>query len=164
MNCYHKITQSIFIFILALLPAISRAQDTVFPKDPSEMKGFRFLGGNSERGQEAFTLLNCVRCHSVKNANVPAPGQKQWLNLPLASEIRFVKRYEDLILAITNPRHVMNEQYRAILKEAEIQGGLEPLMPDMADDMSARQLMDLTAFLHQVYTRELPDYGRPAGN
>ena len=69
---------------------------------------------------------------------------------------------KDLILAITSPRHVMNEQYRAILTNTDLQGAVEPLMPDLTDHMSARQLMDLTAFLNQIYDTELSSYGEAA--
>lgn len=32
-------------------------------------------------------------------------------------------------------------------------------MPDLTNDMSARQLMDIVAFLDEVYRTALPDYG-----
>lgn len=149
---------SIALFV-AVSPVSSFSEDAAGRKDASKTEGFRFRGGNPEDGQKAFTTLNCMGCHSVRSVNVQRPSEKGWIDLELASELRFVKSYEDIILAITNPRHVMNEQYRAILTDAELQGGIDPLMPDLTDDMSAKQLMDLTAFLHQVYTRELPGYG-----
>ncbi len=127
-----------------------------------ETKGFRFRGGDPEKGREAFAILSCNQCHSVANSNVPDPRQKRRINLELAAEMRFVKKYEDLILAITSPRHVINEQYRAIISDVELQGELKPFMTDLTDHMSARQLMDLTSFLHQIYARELPEYGKPA--
>lgn len=153
---------SVALFV-AVSPGGSDAEDDARRKNVSETEGFRFRRGNSGDGRRAFTALNCIKCHSVKNAKLPVSPEKKWIDLELAFETRFVKRYEDIILAITNPRHVINEQYREILNEAELQGGIDPLMPDLTDDMSAKQLMDLTAFLHEVYTRELPDYGRNAG-
>jgi L-cysteine S-thiosulfotransferase len=121
--------------------------------------GFRFPGGDAEAGRQSFIGLNCVQCHSVNKVELPDPGGNRRLELTLANEIRFVKNYQDLITAITNPKHVVTEQYRAILTKAEVQGSIEPLMPDLTNDMSARQLMDLVAFLDEVYRESLPDYG-----
>ena len=74
-----------------------------------------------------------------------------------------MKRYEDIVLAITNPRHVVSERYRAILTDAEARGEIEPFMADLTNDMSARQLMDIVAFLDEVYSKALTDsYGRTA--
>ncbi len=149
---------------VAILPVTGEAQDPVVPEKSPEKVGFRFRGGDPELGQLAFAALNCIQCHSVKNRNVPAPAERRRIELILASKARFVKDYEDLVLAITSPRHVMNEQYLAIINDAELQGGLEPLMPDLTAHMTARQLIDLTAFLHQLYEQELPEYGDRKGD
>ena len=121
-------------------------------------KGFRFPGGNVEAGKEAFTSLNCIQCHTVANVELADPKGTLRLELMLAKETRFVKSYEDLIIAITNPKHVVAEQYRAILTNEELQGSIEPLMPDLTADMSARQLMDLVAFLDAAYHGALSGY------
>jgi len=121
-------------------------------------KGFRFPGGDIESGMAAFQQLNCIQCHTVKGATLEEPKGERRLELPLAAELRFAKRYEDLIIAITNPRHVIQEQYRAILDRPELAGGIEPLMPSLAGDMSAQQLMDLVAFLHAAYSESLEGY------
>ncbi len=123
-------------------------------------KGFRFPGGNPDLGREAFVALGCIQCHTVAGNDLPDPKSARRIELGLAGQIRFVKRYEDLVLAIANPRHVVTEQYRAILSGAEANGGIEPLMPDLTKDMSARQLMDLTAFLDAAYRAALPEYGK----
>ena len=126
--------------------------------EPAE-KRFRFPGGDAEAGREAFISLSCIRCHTVANGDLPTPNGIRRLDLTLGKEIRFVKNYEGLITAITNPKHVVTEQYRAILTKAEVQGSIEALMPDFTNDMSARQLMDIVAFLDEVYRKTLPDYG-----
>ena len=126
---------------------------------PSRAEDFRFPGGDAEAGSEAFFRLNCVQCHTVKEAHFEEPKGKRRLDLKLAEEIRFVKSYEDLVVAITNPKHVVTEQYRAILSKEELVGGIESFMPDMTNDMSVRQLMDLVAFLDRVYAN-LEGYGK----
>ena len=122
---------------------------------------FRFYGGHGEEGRAAFETLGCVQCHTVVGQQVAAPKGKRRLNLELGSEIRFAKRYEDLLLAITNPRHVVTERYWAILSPAERQGAVEPMMPDLTDHMTARQLVDIVTFLDQSYTAGLPGYALP---
>ena len=135
------------------------------PKESSALvnlvqgKEYRFLGGNATRGKEAFVKLNCNQCHRVAGIdNIPEPKGKRRLDLELAEEIRFVKSYEDIITAVTNPRHVMNEKYKAILSKAELDGDLEPFMPDLTDSMSAKQLIDLVTFLDSAYEAEQPTY------
>jgi hypothetical protein len=142
------------LFLLAL-PLIG-----LIAADPAPQSGgYRFPGGDPISGRESFIGLNCVQCHSINKVELPDPKGNRRLELTLANEIRFVKNYEDLITAITNPKHVVTEQYRAILTKAEVQGSIEPLMPDLTNDMSARQLMDIVAFLDEVYRTALPDYG-----
>jgi hypothetical protein len=121
---------------------------------------FRFPGGEAEAGRDAFVSLSCIRCHTVAKAELPALKSMRRIELELAGQVRFVKRYEDLVIAITNPRHVVTEQYRAILTEAEASGGIEPVMPDFTHDMSARQLMDLTAFLDAAYRAAQESYDK----
>lgn len=127
--------------------------------DEPGTKHFRFPGGDVEAGKEAFTGLNCIQCHTVSKVELTDPKGNRRLELELAKEVRFVKSYEDLVVAITNPKHVVTEQYRAILTNAELKGSIEALMPDLTMDMSARQLMDLVAFLDSAYRGSLPEYG-----
>ena len=111
-----------------------------------EAKGFRFPGGDSEFGKEAFISLNCIQCHTVTGVLLPEPKGKQLLKLPLGEVPRFARKYEDLIVAITNPRHVVTEQYKAILNDAEVNGGIEPMMPELTEDMTARGMATTTVW------------------
>jgi mono/diheme cytochrome c family protein len=124
----------------------------------AEEKSFRFPGADAEAGQQAFVTLNCVQCHSVSGVKMEEPKGERRLDLQLAAEERFVRSYEDLLKAITNPKHVVTEQYREILSKSEIAGEIEALMPDMTSDMSAKQLIDLAAFLDQVYAKSGNEY------
>lgn len=142
------------VFALAVLCSGS----SCFGQD-KDSKPFRFPGGDPEEGRTAFVNLNCIQCHTVAEVVTPEPTGKRKLHLELGKEPRFVKRYEDIITAIANPRHVIQKQYQEILTSAQKAGEIEPLMPDLTSDMSARQLMDLTAFLHAVYSDSLKDYG-----
>lgn len=161
------ISHLVFLFsavaLIALVSTSSGFAEEQAGESAPESKGFRFRGGDPQDGRRAFSTLNCIACHSVKGVDLKEPSGERLINLELALETRFVKRYEDIILAITNPRHVITEQYGKILTDAELQGGIDPLMPDLTKDMSAEQLIDLTAFLHSVYAEELPDYGKEEG-
>lgn len=139
------------------------AEEGPIPKsDAVAAEGFRFRGGDMERGREAFARLNCIQCHTISGVEVPKPEGKRRFDLKLGEELRFVKRYEDLVLAISNPRHVVSERYRAILTDAEARGEIEPFMPDFTNDMSVRQLMDIAAFLDDVYSNaQAASYGKP---
>ena len=146
----------LFVLLISLLFAyIPAGHLTAEPAG----KSFRFPGGDSETGRTAFIGLSCVQCHTVANVDLPDLKGNRRLDLTLGKEIRFVKNYEGLITAITNPKHVVTEQYRAILTKAEVQGSIEPLMPDFTNDMSARQLIDIVAFLDEAYRKALPEYG-----
>ncbi|MFT5467024.1 MAG: hypothetical protein ACI8UO_002127, partial [Verrucomicrobiales bacterium] len=83
-----------------------------------ERKSFRFGGGDPALGQESFVAVGCVQCHHVKGVELAQPKGRRRLDLILAGETRFVKRYEDLLTAIANPRHVMNERYREMLAQS----------------------------------------------
>ena len=127
--------------------------------EPAE-KGFRFPAGEAEAGREAFIKLNCVQCHSVAKTELPEVKATKRLEIALGSKLIGAKKYEDLVSAITNPKHFLTERYRDLLSKTEQQGAIEPLMPDLTKDMSARQLMDIVTFLDSVYRKEQPAYGK----
>tara|TARA_R110000850_G_scaffold73969_4_gene162216 strand:- start:496 stop:894 length:399 start_codon:yes stop_codon:yes gene_type:complete len=124
----------------------------------SQKAGFVLPGGEAEAGQIAFVSLNCVQCHTVAGLDFEEPKGKRRLDLELAAEVRFVKRYEDLIVAIMNPQHVVTSQYKSVLSKAQRDGEIKSFMPDLTNDMSARQLMDLVSFLDQIYSAQLDGY------
>ena len=80
------------------------------------------------------------------------------LDLELAGEARFVFRYEDIVTAITNPRHVMNERYRVLLEQSRPSDPVQPFMPHLANEMTVQQLIDVVAFCHGVYREQLAEY------
>ena len=127
--------------------------------EPTE-KGFRFPAGEAEAGREAFIKLNCIQCHGVSKTDLPAVNGTKLLQIKLGSKLIGAKKYEDIVFAITNPKHFLTERYKELLSKAELQGSIEPLMPDLTKDMSAKQLMDIVTFLDSVYRKEQPEYGK----
>jgi len=122
-----------------------------------EPASFRFNGGDAEKGREAFVALQCTQCHIIQGVELLKPVKRR-LDLSLASEPRFVKRYEDLITAITSPKHVVTERYKAVVEQVEPNTDVEPFMPSLSENMSARQLIDLVTFLHDCYSKTHPGY------
>jgi|GEM_PF-959457 len=164
-NHSHLLTVSLCLIGLTLYfaflfqPANAGPKDYPLPVNFIEGKVFRFMGGNAASGKEAFSKLNCNQCHHVEGVeDLQKPKGKRRLNLVLGKEVRFVKRYEDIITAITNPRHVMNEQYKAILSKAELAGEMEPFMPNLSDFMSAKQMIDIVTFLDAAYDAKQASY------
>ena len=155
--------------ILVLLPlaiAISAVSapnpdNSPAPSEEPRRSEFRLGGGNAERGEAAFVAVACVQCHTVKGSKLKQP-EKHRITLELAAEKRFVKRYEDIILAITNPRHVMNERYKALLQQTQPDGDVEPFMPRLTDSMTAQQMIDIVEFLDEAYAAALAGYQKSA--
>ncbi len=111
-----------------------------------------------ERGKITFADLQCVQCHRVAKAELPEPDGKRRLDLMIGQEPRFVKSYEDIITAITNPQHVVTEQYRSILTTPEQQGDIQSFMPNLKEGMTVQQLIDLVTFLDEHYSESNPEY------
>jgi hypothetical protein len=111
----------------------------------------RLPAGDAGAGLKAFIDLRCIHCHTVQGTPIDHLELGQRLDLKLAvSEPRFVKDYQDLLTAITNPRHVIQERYRQLLSP-DRQAEAEPFMLDLTARMTVRQLIDLLAFLDERY-------------
>lgn len=102
--------------------------------------------------------MNCIGCHRVAGVELPRPRGTRHLDLELAGDTRFVRSYRDLVTAVTNPQHVVNEQYRELFARAGTSKGTRAVMPDYRDDMSVRQLMDVLAFLDRAYARSKVEF------
>jgi len=123
-----------------------------------DQKGFRFSGGDVELGSDIFVAVNCVQCHSLKGVHMEQPADKK-MDLVLGEDERFVKKYEDIITAITQPKHVVNKQYEAILTKTELEE-IVPFMENFTERLTVRQLIDLVTFLDKVYSNASESYGK----
>lgn len=118
---------------------------------PKSSEGFRLPDGDAKKGEQAFLDLKCNRCHAVEGVELPAP---RVFKLTLGGETARVKTYGELVTSIINPSHVLSEEYKKQLVDAK-----ESPMPDLTQDMSARQVIDLVAFLQPHYKLpETPKY------
>lgn len=110
---------------------------------PKSSRGFRLPDGDVKKGEEAFVALKCTRCHKVDGVDLPAP---RVFNLTLGGQTTRVETYGELVTSIINPSHVLSDQYKQQLVDAK-----ESPMPDVTQEMSVRQMIDLVAFLQSHY-------------
>jgi len=100
-----------------------------------------------KRREAVFINLNRIQCHTASEVVALEPKGKRRFHLELGKESRFVFECQGNITSIINPKHVVKKQYQAILSEVQKAGEIGALMPNLTEDISAKQLRDLTAFL-----------------
>jgi sulfur-oxidizing protein SoxX len=110
--------------------------------------GFRLPAGNAEHGQAAFVALHCNICHKVAGLALPDPTVQPPVPVILGGEIPHARTDGDLVTSIINPSHKIAAGYA---KEDLMQGD-RSRMPEFADVMTVRQMIDLVAFLQSRYT------------
>ncbi len=107
--------------------------------------GFRLPEtGDIARGRSAFEQLRCYDCHTVDGATLPAPTAAN--PIPLGGAVAEFRTDGYLVTSIIHPSHRLANQPR---EQTTVEG--ESRMPDYAQEMTVRQLIDLTAFLQSKY-------------
>jgi mono/diheme cytochrome c family protein len=120
--------------------------------------GFRLPeSGDAARGQMAFTAIGCNGCHSVDGVQLPPSEQR--MKVPVSLGGRVARDMTDgyLVTAILNPSFHLAGYPR---NEMSVNG--KSKMPDFAEQMTARQLIDLVAFLQSRYETVAPSRQAPA--
>lgn len=116
--------------------------------DPSF--GFPIERGDIDAGRQAFIDHHCHQCHSVAGVSLPPLAGANPPILELGGEIVYAKSYAELMTSIINPNHAISERYREQLRlEATVP--LDSPMPQLIDNMTVRQLIDLVVFLDSRY-------------
>jgi len=119
--------------------------------------GFRLPeNGDVERGQQAFVELECHRCHTVADVELPAPANDEKV-VPLGGTVYEVRTDGYLVTSIIHPSHKFA---RRVPKEQTTVEG-ESRMPDYTRTMTVRQLIDVVAFLQSRYKVAPPPYMHP---
>jgi mono/diheme cytochrome c family protein len=118
--------------------------------------GFSLPDGDVEAGRRAFVDLGCARCHEVSGLELP--GRPSGLPEPvvLGGEVLYTRTDGELVTAIIDPSHALARGYP---REA-IESGGKSRMKDYSDILTARQLIDLVAFLHSRYKTVPPPVAR----
>jgi mono/diheme cytochrome c family protein len=127
-----------YLLVLLMLVALSGCSGGV-----QSGRGFRLPDGDVDQGRQAFLDLKCNSCHEVAGEALPPPSS---FNLRLGGETIHVRTYGELVTSVINPSHVVKDQYREALTEAQ----LSP-MPEFNHVMTVEQMIDLVAFLQPQY-------------
>lgn len=127
------------IWTIALLAAMAACGGRHSPA------GFRLPeSGDIARGHRAFEQLRCYECHTVDGATLPTPTAAN--PVPLGGSVPEFRTDGYLVTSIIHPSHRLGGRPR---DQVAVEG--ESRMPDYAQDMTVRQLIDLTAFLQSSY-------------
>jgi mono/diheme cytochrome c family protein len=117
-------------------------------------KGFRLPPGDALAGEEAFAALNCAECHTVyESARFDTLPEDQNLHVELGGEVHVVKSYGELVTAIIHPSESIRKDEYAKYVDADGNS----TMPDLTNQMTTRQLIDLVTYLQEHYDVVLPE-------
>lgn len=129
-------------------------------------KGLVLPKGNVENGRLAFLELECHKCHTVAEVDLPAHSlETPIIQFQLGGEVSRVKTYGQLVTAITNPKHIVSPKYLLEIRKLAKEENTDSPMPSFNDVMTVTQLIDLVTFLDAQYKRFMPYYTRnPPGH
>jgi mono/diheme cytochrome c family protein len=144
----HKVLWLVFVICILML---------IFPVGCNRANsgiGFRLPDGNIEAGKVAFLELDCIRCHSIAgDVGTRGPEMIRDIHVVLGGETTRVKTYGHLVTSIVYPDHIILPKYRADYTDRD--GNSE--MPDMTEEMTVKQMIDLVTYLQTTYqVREPP--------
>ncbi len=125
-------------------------------QNPRSSAGFSLPAGDADRGKLAFVELKCHECHRVEGADLPAPVAVPPVPVVLGGEIPHVKTDGELVASIIHPSHKIARGYPV----DAVKRGDGSRMPDYADAMTVRQMIDVVAFLQKRYVVVRPTLGR----
>ncbi len=114
---------------------------------PRSAMGFRLPDGDAERGKRAFLALECHRCHDAAGVALPRTDAQPAAPIRLGGPTTRTITDGYLVTSIINPGHAMAPGARERIRSGSI-----PVMPDYSDRVTGRDLEDLAAFLHPLYT------------
>ena len=118
--------------------------------------GFRLPDGDAEAGRRAFVELGCATCHTVSDVDLGIAPSGLPRPVVLGGEVLYTRTDGQLVTSIINPSHRIAPGYP---REAVESGG-RSRMRDYGDVLTARQLIDLVAFLHTRYKIVPPPVAR----
>lgn len=110
-------------------------------------EAFSLPEGDPAAGKEVFVQSQCSFCHAVEGVDdLPEPVAQPPVPFTLGEE---ADRMTDgaLVRSIIDPSHFVSDTY----PKAATQVGGESRMPAYRNTLTVQQLIDLVAFLRQVY-------------
>lgn len=141
------------VFVVATLLSVGAACNS----GRYSSAGFQLpADGNPERGRQAFVNLGCNSCHGVSGVDLPSPTAQPPVPVTLGGEVD--KRLSDayLVTSMIYPAYEL-----APYPKDQITSGGVSRMPNYADTMTVRQMVDVVAFLQSNYVvrQPPPNYG-----
>lgn len=122
-------------------------------------QGLYLPQGDVPAGRQAFVDLQCHRCHTVAGEELPAMKYvTPVIDYRLGGEVVQAHSYGELVTSIINPTHVVSEKYQRELRQIAEKNALISPMPEINDNMTVSQLIDLVAFLDSRYQEVIPSY------
>lgn len=112
--------------------------------------------GDVDRGKLAFVTLGCNKCHTVTGIEFPEHEDQWQKTIQLGGEVYRVKNYGELVTSITNPDHVLTDQFQKG-QDKDVKMDLS-LMPILIEEMTVKELLDLVTFLGKQYKEKHPEY------
>ena len=113
--------------------------------------------GDVAQGEVHFVEMQCNRCHTIRNYDIPAYAGEMPVEVELGGVILFAKSHADLTMSIVNPNYWLSERYLRQLPPDERKNIKSSPMHGKIPDMKISELIDLVAFLESRY-EEVPGY------
>jgi mono/diheme cytochrome c family protein len=114
---------------------------------PTSSAGFRLPDGDADAGLEAFLIMQCNQCHTIKGMTLPGIPDTDPPYVELGGKVTYVKTYGELVTSIINPSHRLAPGYAA---EQVSDDGVSK-MYNYNRYMTVQELIDLVAFLQSHY-------------
>jgi mono/diheme cytochrome c family protein len=114
---------------------------------PKSGAGLHLPEGSIERGQAAFLALKCNQCHRVEGLELPAPTSTVATNIVLGGKVSRIQTHGELVTCVVNPSHELAPGFN---KKLAKDGKTSP-MPNLNDQMTVSQLIDVVTFLQSRY-------------
>jgi len=121
------------------------------------VKGFVLPEGDVARGEQVFIKFGCPGCHTIPGVDLPEMDPEPEILLEIGGEVYRIKNYGELLTSVINPVHVISPKYLSKLDESDRSKASTP-MPYYGDTMTVTEMINLVAFLHDKYSKLMPDF------
>ena len=115
------------------------------------------VDGDADRGKVVFVSMGCQKCHAVAGVDLERPTVQPPIPVVLGGEVDHRLSDAYLVTSVIDPSYAL-----APHPKDQITRDGKSLMPGYADQLTARQITDLVAFLQAHYTVRVmrPEYPR----
>ena len=147
-------TKTVCIVVVVIAVCLCLAILMIPSAEVNQARGFSLPPGDMEAGAQAFADLNCAECHTVAGSDrfVQIPENPD-LHVALGGEVHLVKTYGELVTAIIHPSESIRSEY--MKKYVDPAGN--STMPDLTEQMTTRQLIDLVTYLQATSDLVVPE-------